>query len=117
MPKTLVFIFLVGLVQNTSYGMIAPFIPLQLELIGCTPGQIGAIFAVYALSGVFWAPVVSNVLLKKFNGRTLMWTGMFLMGMVFISFSLIETVISKVWIIVMWSIILRLLQGIAGCTM
>ena len=42
---------------------------------------------------------------------------MLLMGLVFISFSLIDGAIKSVWAVVVLSIILRLLQGIAGCTM
>ena len=113
---TILWIFFCALIQNTSYGMIAPFLPICLNDLGVTPLSQGFIFAIYAVAVILFSPVVSKLLLSL-NGKTLIYTGMFLMGMVFALFGLLnDKVMVNTTIIVIYSIFLRILQGIASAT-
>jgi len=114
---TILWIFLCGLIQNTAYAMIAPFLPLKLVELKITPLSQGIIFAIYAVAVIGFSPVVGK-LLKKFTGKTLIWTGMFLMGLCFALFAVLGAdLITSPALITTFCIVLRIIQGIASATM
>ena len=105
---TILWIFFCGLIQNTAYAMIAPFLPLKLVELNVSPLWQGIIFAIYAVAVIAFSPVVGK-LLKKFSPKTLIWFGMFLMGLCFALFAVIGAdVLTSPGLVIAFCIVLRI---------
>ena len=87
---TILWLFGAAIVQNTCYGLIAPFLTLKLLEKDVSGAYSGVIFATYAAAVIFWSPIVMSPLLVKYTGGKLIPLGMILMGVVFTLYGLIE---------------------------
>jgi len=83
------YIFLCSLVKETAFAVIAPILSLQFLEEGLSSGSQGLIFATYSAAIILWSPVVGGVLLKRYNGRTVIITGMFIYSAVFFLYGFI----------------------------
>jgi hypothetical protein len=113
---TLLWLFGAAIVQNTVYGMIAPFLTLKLEEFEIGGGWSGLIFACYAAAVIFWSPIVMSPLLIKYTGGKLIPCGMLLMGIVFTLYGLIPYMEGSPGLIITYCCVLRGFQGIAAAT-
>ena len=44
----------------TTYSVVAPLLPLELERKGIEGAYVGVIFALYSVGNILWAPVVGK---------------------------------------------------------
>ena len=92
---------------NTIYGLASPFLPQVLEEKGVTSTWTGIIFASWAFSMVFTAPIVGKMLHKTGHAKMFVF-GVSLMSSCCLCFGLIEKIESTASIIAT-SISLRML--------
>ena len=80
--------------SNVSYIIIAPFLPLKFKEKGVDGDVIGIIFAAYPVSSI-----VSSLILAKHSSKitpyTAMSYGLFVMGLCFTSFGLLNMITSS----------------------
>lgn len=105
--SVLLWLFGAAVVQNTVYGMIAPFLTLQLQEFEIGGGWSGLIFAAYAAAVIFWSPIVMSPLLVKFTGGKLIPCGMLLMGIVFTCYGFIVYFEGRPTLIIIYTCVLR----------
>jgi len=110
------YIFLCSLVKETAFAVIAPILSLQFLKEELSASNQGLIFATYSAAIILWSPIVGGVLLKRYNGRTVIIAGMFLYSIVFYLYGFIEGMSGNHTLIVVYTTILRALQGIASAT-
>ena len=102
-------ILLATLVSNSAYALIAPFLPLEFKSKGVSIINIGIIFSVYSLSVILCSPLV-GVAIIKFGRPKIILCGLFSMGVCFLAFGLVGKILNQT-LIVIFSIVLRVLQG------
>ena len=106
-----VVIICTSLLSSSGYALIAPFFPLELEDKGVSDANIGYIIAIYSLGLIIFSPPVGRYL-DYFGYSKMLFGGLSLMGVVFISFGLIDRLESPQGVLKM-SLLLRFLQGLA----
>ena len=104
-------IMLLTTISNSTYTIIAPFLPLELVRKEVSETLSGYIFAIYSLSIIFGSPLMCSVI-QKVGRRTTITLGSALMGVTFIVFGLIGHIESTV-AYVTFALAARLLQGLA----
>ncbi len=102
-------ILLCTLVSNSAYALIAPFLPIEFKNKGVSSLNVGVIFSVYSLSVIFCSPLV-GIAIIKFGRPKIISFGIFLMGLCFLAFGIVDKIQNQ-HLIVLFSIILRVLQG------
>jgi MFS family permease len=105
-------ILLSTLVSNSAYALIAPFLPIEFKSKGVSSLNVGIIFTVYSLSVIFCSPLVGLAIIK-FGRPKIISLGLFLMGVCFLAFGMVDK-ISNQKLIVLFSVILRVIQGAAS---
>lgn len=102
------------LISNTSYIIIAPFLPLEFKSKGVDADVTGLIFAAYPV-----ASIATSLILAKWkfqlDSSVKISVGLFFMGLCFIAFGMTHYINSPA--LISWlGIAIRLLQGASsGC--
>jgi len=60
---------MITLIGNGAYGLIAPFLPLELKAMGISMDYFGYLFSMYSLPVVVASPII-GFLLTKFKKRS-----------------------------------------------
>ena len=93
---------------NSSYAIIAPFIPFEFKRKGVSQHWIGYIFSAYSVAVIFCSPCVGHMT-SKFGRRNLIQFGMFLMGASFVVFGAISEIDDNKELFIILSLINRFL--------
>jgi len=107
MDRTVYFLLVCNVISNSAYGMIAPFLPQQLQAKGVEESVIGMIFSSYSAAVIVMSLFVGKIFDRIGPVYTLGY-GLFQMGCAIILFGFIERMEGAVFISV-YSICVRLL--------
>ena len=102
-----IWILFTNLVSNSAYALCAPFLPLEFESKGLEGVYVGTVFAIYSVAVVIVSPLVGKTV-DRIGHKSLLAGGIGVMGIAFVCFGFIETMESRVNILVI-GFILRFL--------
>lgn len=105
----------VNVIANICYSIIAPILPLELELAGISEAWNGVIFAAYALADVITS-LLLPVVARGWSKKGMILTGMVMMGTSIAGYAGVMG-IGENWVIVGMAIGLRMVQGAAASVM
>ena len=110
--KTLVSVFLITLVSNSAYAIMAPFLPFEFDKKNISQSLIGYIFAIYSLAVIVSSPIL-GYLIAHIGRRPLIRLGVFLMGFSFIIFATLDKM-QNTYLYVGGALFARFIQGFAS---
>ena len=110
--KLVYWILFTNLVSNSAYALCAPFLPLEFERKMLAGAYVGMVFALYSVAVVIISPLVGKTV-DRIGHKNLLSGGIGVMGIAFVCFGFIETMESRVNILVL-GFILRFLQALAS---
>jgi len=86
---TIVSMFTITALSNSAYALVAPLLPFMISNRNIPQSLVGYIFAIYSVAVIFCSPLVGKMILLL-GRRRLIQIGTLIMGLAFISFSLID---------------------------
>ncbi len=94
LDKTVISLFLITALSNSAYAIIAPFLPFEFESKGVSQSNVGYVFSIYSVAVVISSPLIGKLIIR-YGRRPMITLGIFLMGISFIFFSLIDFIEDK----------------------
>lgn len=112
--RSLITISFINFLANTGYGMIAPFLPVELAALGIDSSMFGYLFGAYSVAIIVVSPVI-GVILKKFNRRRFVFMiGLILYAVGMFGYAYTPLVIKDNRLLFAVMVILRVIQGMAS---
>ena len=98
--------------SNSAYAIVAPFLPFEFERKSIDQTWIGYIFSMYSLAVIVTSPMVGTMM-SIMGRRTLIISGLLLMGISFMMFALISNLDNK-QLFISSALFNRFLQGFSS---
>jgi MFS family permease len=76
----------IGMLSNSAYALIAPFLPLELAREGVPMELFGYIFSMYSLAVIICSPLI-GYFLTRFKRRNFIQFGLFTMSLAMFGFA------------------------------
>lgn len=109
-------ICIVNMLSNYGYGLIAPFMPLELEKLNIEESITGFIFSFYSLTVILSAPIIGWILSKYQQRRLQYRIGLLLYSTSMFGFAYAPRYITSKPFLIITLLTLRILQGFGSCS-
>lgn len=88
LDKTIVSLFAITILANSSYAIIAPFLPFEFLKKDLSQHYIGYIFSIYSVAVVLCSPIIGKLIIA-YGRRKMIAVGILLMGISLILLAII----------------------------
>lgn len=107
-------LMIITLLINIAYGLIAPFLPKIIKSRDISTIVAGALFSIYSIAVIFWAPQV-GYLLTFVKTRRIYQFGFLAMALSMATFAFSDE-FSNNHLFLVFAFIARIMQGVASCS-
>ena len=90
-------ILILTILTNSSYAIIAPFLPFEFKKLDIDQVMAGYLFSVYSVAVIICSPFIGKVM-QKTGRRNILTAGMMIMGCSFVVFGLLSFVDKETYI-------------------